>query len=454
MWQCIQDRKRSAPPLMRGFMSLETLKAQALDIWTVVLGWLTSPQFYAQVAGILFAVVAARFAASIVRTKVALFREEPKEGPALKVRRWIYLCRDLLFPLIVAFFMAGAVQVVSAAFGSAWLVRLAQSAAVVFVLYAAINRFIAHPLINAACRWVGLPVAGLAVFGVLDEATAWLDSIAFAAGNIRVSLYALVKAAIFGGILFWFGRMSNDAGQKAIRKQEALDAPTRELFSKLFEIALYFAVFVLLLQILGLDLTALTVFGGALGVGLGFGLQQIAANFISGIIILLERSLKVGDYVELEGGKAGLLTELNMRSSTLATFDGKEIMVPNEKFITTSFVNWTHSDPHQRYEIRFIVDYDTDMRKVPEAVEAAVAAHPGVLKEPEAPSCAMLDFAENGVQFGVQFWVGGLDEGKTAFSSAVRFRVWDALKEAGIAMARPPVEMRMAGEAAKRKAAK
>jgi small-conductance mechanosensitive channel len=433
-------------------MTIDSLKTQALEIWTVVAGWLMSPQFYAQLAGIILAVLAARFAARLVRAKVALFREEPAEGAALKVRRWVYLCRDLLFPLLVAFFMAGVVQIVTATVGSAWLVRLAQSAAVVFVLYAAINRFVSHPIANAVCRWIGIPVAALQVFGVLDDATAWLDSIAFAAGNIRISLYALVKAAIFGGILFWLGRMSNDAGQKAIRKQEALDAPTRELFSKLFEIALYCGVFILLLQILGLDLTALTVFGGALGVGLGFGLQQIAANFISGIIILLERSLKVGDYVEMEDGKAGLLTELNMRSSTLATFDGKEIMVPNEKFITTSFVNWTHSDPHQRYEIKFRVAYDTDMHKVPPVVEAAVAAHPGVLKEPEPPSCALLDFAEGGVEFGVQFWVGGLDEGKTAFSSDVRFRVWDALKAAGIAMRVPPREIRVAGEAAQKKA--
>src|SRR4029079_5462877 len=174
-------------------------------------------------------------------------------------------------------------------------------------------------------------------------------------GNIRLSLYTLAKAAIAGGILFWLGRLSNDAGQKVIRKQEELDIPTRELLAKIFQIVLFVLLFILLLQVLGLDLTALTIFGGALGVGLGFGLQQIASNFISGMILLFERSMKVGDYVELGNGMAGTLREMNMRSSTLHTADGKEIMVPNEKFITSEFVNWTKSDLLHRHEVAFSV---------------------------------------------------------------------------------------------------
>jgi small-conductance mechanosensitive channel len=416
-------------------MTLDALILKAQSILDILVGWLTSPQFYAQAGAIVAALIVARLAARQIKARVSLFKEEPREGPALKARRWVYLCRDLLFPLLAAGALAIGVAVAGAAVGSDWLIRLAQSAAVVGVLYAAINRFVPHPIANALCRWVGLPVAALLVFGVLDETTAWLDSIALELGNIRISLFALIKAAIFGGILFWLGRMSTDAGQKVIRRQQALDVPTRELFAKLFEIALYFAVFFLLMQILGLDLTALTVFGGALGVGLGFGLQQIAANFISGIIILLERSLKTGDFIELEDGKAGTLREINMRSSTLSTFDGKDIMVPNETFITKRFVNWTHTDANQRCTVPFQVPYGADMHRIPPLVEAAVAGHPRVLREPEPPGVSMTGFGDRGVRFAVQFWVGGPDEGETQFSSAVHFLVWDALQAAGIAMA-------------------
>jgi small-conductance mechanosensitive channel len=431
-------------------MTLDAIKAQAQAILAAVTGWLQSPQFYVQLGAIIVAVIAAHFAAKQVKAKVPLFRAKPEAGPLFKLRQWLHLSGDLLFPIITFGFLAIAVSGVEAAFGAAWLVRLAQGAAIVFVLYAAINRFVSHPLANALARWIGIPVAALAVFGLLDDFTQWLDGIAFEAGNIRLSVYALIKAALFGGILFWLGRMSNDAGQKVIRKQEALDIPTRELFAKLFEIALYVAVFFLLLQILGLDLTALAIFGGALGVGLGFGLQQIASNFISGIIILLERSLKVGDFIELEDGKAGVLKEINMRSSTLATFDGKDIMVPNEKFITTRFVNWTHSDARQRHAIQFRLPYATDASKIGPLIEAAVAKHPMVLKEPEPPSCGIAGFGDTGIDFAAQFWVAGLDEGATQFSGDVYMAIWRALSEAGIEFAEPPREVVVA-ETAPRK---
>jgi small-conductance mechanosensitive channel len=428
-------------------MTIETLQAQALTLLAAVTGWLKSPQFYVQLAAIALAVIAAHFAAKQVKAKVPLFRAKPEPGPLFKLRQWVHLCTDLLFPLLTFACLAIAVSAVEAAFGAAWLVRLAQGAALVFLLYAAINRFLSHPIANALARWIGIPVAALAVFGLLDDVTQRLDGIAFAAGNIRVSVYALIKAALFGGILFWLGRMSNDAGQKVIRKQEALDIPTRELFAKLFEIALYVAVFLLLLQILGLDLTALAIFGGALGVGLGFGLQQIASNFISGIIILLERSLKVGDFIELEDGKAGVLKQINMRSSTLATFDGKDIMVPNEKFITTRFVNWTHSDARQRHAIKFRLPFATDAAIVGPLVEAAVAKHPMVLKEPEPPSCGITGFGENGIDFVAQFWVAGLDEGATQFGGDVHMAIWRALSEARIPFAQPPREVLVANAA-------
>lgn len=425
-------------------MNFDQLKTQVFAAVDTLVGWLTSPLFYAQVGAIILAVAIAWYGARQVACRIPLFAAEPVEGPALKLRRWAYLCRDLLFPLIAVLALAIAVAVSDAAVGSSWLVRLAQSAGVVALLYAAINRFIAHPLINAVCRWVGIPIAALQVFGILDDVTAYLDTLAFAVGNIRLSVLALLKAAIFGGILFWLGRTSTSAGQRVIRGQEVLDIQTRELFAKLFEIAIFFVVFILLLQLLGLDLTALAVFGGALGVGLGFGLQQIASNFISGIIILLERSLRVGDYIEMDDSKAGVLTEISMRSSTLATSDGKEIMVPNEKFITSSFVNWTHSDPSQRYEIPFSVSYDADLHLVPPLIGKAIAKQPFVLPKPEPPACELRGFGENGANFAALFWVKGFEERRSSFLSDVHFAIWDALKGAGIEMPNPVQNLRLA----------
>jgi small-conductance mechanosensitive channel len=245
--------------------------------------------------------------------------------------------------------------------------------------------------------------------------------------------------------LFWLGRASSNAGQKVIREQQAVDIQTRELAAKALEIVVFAIFGLLLLNILGLDLTTLAVFGGALGVGLGFGLQQIASNFISGIILLLERSLKLGDYIQLEDGKAGTLKQMNMRSSILSTFDGKDIMVPNDKFITTSFTNWTNDDPRQRYEVEFAVAYDTDLHKVPPLIVKAVSAHEQVLREPEEPDVELRSFGDNGVNFAVEFWVDGIDDGKNKFTSEIRFLIWDAVKKAGISMPFPQREIRILG---------
>ncbi|MGE4253478.1 MAG: mechanosensitive ion channel family protein [Parvibaculaceae bacterium] len=409
-------------------MTIDQVEIEATRLLQIFVGWLVSPQFYAQIGAIIVAVALAHFANRQIKAKTPYFRSPPEQGALLKIRRWIHSCRDLLFPILAVLMLAIAVQMLESVVGTSWLARIAQSIGVIAVLYAAINRFITHPLINAAARWIGIPIATLHVFGVLGEVTQYLDSVSLEVGNIRLSLYTLVKAAIAGGILFWLGRLSNDAGQTVIRKQETLDIPTRELLAKIFQIVLFVLLFILLLQVLGLDLTALTIFGGAVGVGLGFGLQQIASNFISGMILLFERSMKVGDYVELGNGMAGTLREMNMRSSTLHTGDGKEIMVPNEKFITSEFVNWTKSDSLHRHEVAFSVPYDADLHRIPDLIAVAAAKHPHILALPSGPACELKQFGEKGIVFVLGYWVMGTE----GYSSEVHFLVWDTLKEAGI----------------------
>ncbi len=408
-------------------MMIDQWQVEGTKILQILVGWLVSPQFYAQIGAIVVAIAVAHFANRQIKTRTPYFRSPPEHGRLMKLRGWVYSCRDLLFPILAVLMLAIAVQVLESAVGSSWLARIAQSIAVIAVLYAAINRFITNPLINTAARWVGIPIATLKVFGVLGDVIQYLDSVSLELGNIRLSLYTLAKAAIFGGMFFWLGRLSNEAGQKVIRKQDKLDAPTQELLAKIFQIVLFVLLFILLLQVLGLDLTALTVFGGALGVGLGFGLQQIASNFISGMILLFERSMKVGDYVQLSSDMQGTLREINMRSSTLRTADGKEILVPNEKFITSEFVNWTKSD-RQRHEVAFTVPYDTDIHRIPELVAGATAKHPHILAKPAAPVCELKQFGEKGIQFAVGYWVAGTN----SHLSDIHFLVWDTLKEAGI----------------------
>ncbi len=424
-------------------MNLQAIKAQAQQFFESAITWLVSPEFYIQLVAIIIAICLAWFIHRALKNRVPLLNSEPLPGSFYQLRKKIYGMQDLLLQILYVVFLGIAIQVVLSMVNHDWLVRIAQSLAVVFLLYSLIRRFIKNPFINGICRWVGIPLATLYVFGWLDDVTAFLDGIAIEAGNIRVSAYALARVAIAGSILFWLGKISNKAGQNAIRTRESLDIRSREVFAKFFEIALFLAIFLLLLQVVGLELTALAVFGGALGVGLGFGLQQIASNFISGIIILLDRSISVGDYIELDNGKTGILQELNMRSSTLKTFDGKIIVVPNEQFITTACTNWTHQDTLQRYDFEFSVSYESDIPQVPEIIIEAIRKHPQVLEEPEKPDCEIREFGDSGVVFGVEYWIDGIDDGINRVEADLLMIIWVALKENNIQIPYPQRDVRI-----------
>jgi len=417
---------------------------QGQAILDQLIAWLISPQFYAQVGAIVIAVLVAKRAAKELQARVSWFAETPDENSRFaKIRGYVHTLSPLLFAALCYLLLSTVAQIVSAAFGVDWLIRIALSVSVVFLVYNAINLFITHPLIRQLLLFICIPIATLQAFGWLDATIEFLDGVEFAAGNIRISLYFLIKTAIVGGFFFWLGSISNKSGQNMIRTQESLDISTKELVAKGFQIALFAGIFILALQVLGLDLTALAVFGGALAVGIGFGLQQIASNFISGIILLIERNLAVGDYIELEDGRGGILKELNMRSTTLETYDGKELMVPNEKFITGLFINWTRDDPRQRYEVEFSVSYDTDIKPLPDLIVEAVSKHPGVLQEPEKPDCELRSFGDNGINFALEFWIEGIDDGQNRISADLLTIIWETLRKHDIQMPLPQREVRM-----------
>ena len=256
-------------------------------------------------------------------------------------------------------------------------------------------------------------------------------------GNISFSLMAIVRGVIAGSILFWLGRWSNDQSAAMIGKQEELRPATRQLAAKAAEIAIFGIAFLLLMNIIGIDLSTLAVLGGAIGVGLGFGLQKIASNFISGVILLLEGQATVGDYVELDGGEAGTIVKMTARAIILETFDGRWIVVPNEDFIVTRVVNYSDQGSANRYEAAFSVSYDTDINLISPMIEAAVQKHPDVLMEPYPADCELRGFGESGVDFAVEFWVNGIDDGRHKYENDVLFIIWNTLKENGVTIPYP-----------------
>lgn len=429
-------------------MDLKVIQIQTEQLSAKFVDWVTSPAFYSQLGFIILAIILAYSLAVILKRHSPLLREAPQDGSLQFIRNGIYQIRDLLFPILIIIFMTVAVDLCEYFIKQAWLARAAEGLAVVLMIYSVIARFVSNPFIKTLIKWIAIPIAILQVFGLLGNVVVYLESLFIQIGNIKISAYGVVRVLIFGAILFWLGRISNHAGQRAIRQQENLDIGTREVFAKLYQVTLFVVIFILLLQVMGVNITALAVFGGALGVGLGFGLQSIASNFISGIILLLDRSLAVGDFIELADGRKGTIRELNMRSTTIETFDGKDIMVPNEQFITTSFTNWTHKNKKQRYSIEFQVAYSTDLHNLFKLLREVVTSHPKVISGPDLPIEEIADaeisgFGESGVNILVEFWMEGIDDGEHRVGGDLLLMIWDALKENKIEIPFPQREIKI-----------
>ncbi len=405
----------------------------------IAMGWLLSPAAWSQFGLLAAAYLIARLADGRLSPLLGRLLTPPEGKTGLIATSRLFALRflPLMLPLLAYALTAGGETVTRSLFGSGEVIAFGKR---VFLFLAArqfVSRVLTDRFLNLLGRYVLIPVAALYALGILDDITVKLDETVVALGNIQFSVLSLIRGAIAGSLLFWLGSWSNRQSADYIKKQDELRPATRELAVKAAELAIFGAAFLLLMSIMGIDLTAVAVLGGALGVGVGLGLQQIAANFVSGVILLIEGETTVGDYVVLDGGEAGKIIKMTARACVLETFDGRQILVPNEHFITTRVVNYSSDTSPNRYEAAFSVSYDTDMNAVPAIVERAVAALPFILQVPDGPDCALKAFGESAVDFSVEFWVSGVDGGKNKYMSPVMFAIWNALKEAGIEMPYP-----------------
>ena len=408
----------------------------------------TQMEFYSQLGIVLLIYSIAYVISNRIHRYVPILRQPPESPESSPIHWFVFRCGKLLFPALAILLLKISIAFVPLVIGESWLMQSALAIAIILLFNSFVRVVITNPVVASVFRWVGMPIIFLYVIGGLDDIVRVLESMAIEVGNIRLSAYGIARTLIFGSLLFWLGRVSNSTGQTIIRKQETLDYRTREVVAKLFEIFLFVLIAILILQLMGINLTALAVFGGAIGVGIGFGLQTIASNFISGIIIILDRSITVGDYVEMEDGRAGVVTQLKMRAATLETFDGKDIVVPNEKFVSGPFTNWTHKNKKQRYRVDFSVSYSTDVRSMCEIIKEVVASHPQVLsgeKYPieERPDCEIDSFGDNGVNMFVEFWMEGVDDGRNRVGGDLLLIILETLQKHDIEIPFPQRDVRL-----------
>jgi potassium efflux system protein len=410
----------------------------ALQGWELALMWLLSPAAWSQFGLLVLSWVLATL---ITRRLQPLLKRliDPRRSENLFAppRRFILQFLPLISPLLAYALTGIGESIVRSLFDSGAVIAFGKRLFLLLAARALVRDIITDSFLKLLGRYILLPVMAIYTLGLLDVVNEMLTNTVVGVGNIGFSLITLVRGLIAGSILFWLGQWSNNQTTALIAQNEEMRPSIRQLLIKTAEFIIFGIAFVLLMNIIGVDLSTLAVLGGAIGVGLGFGLQKIASNFISGVILLVEGQATVGDFVELDGGERGKIVKMTARAAILETFDGRWVVVPNEDFITTRVVNYSDSGSANRFEAPFSVSYDTDINLIPAIIEAAVATHPEVLDLPYPPDCELRGFGDNGIDFAVEFWVNGLDDGANKYTSDVLFLIWNALKDADVEIPYP-----------------
>ena len=292
--------------------------------------------------------------------------------------------------------------------------------------------------IVAAAAWI---VAALHILGLLGATLDILDRAALTIGTVRLSLLLVAKAALLIAILLWAALALARLVSGRIEHIAGISPSVQTLTRNLLKIALVFLALLIGVNAVGIDLTAFTVLSGAIGVGLGFGLQKIVANFISGIILLAERSIKPGDIIEV-GGAHGFVTSLGARYTTLRARDGKEYLIPNETLITNQVVNWSYTSPFVRLDIAFGVAYGTDLRLVRRLAIEAAKETKRVQSSPE-PVCHVTEFADNAINLLLRFWISDPSNGVVNIKGDLFLALWDRFVAHGIELPFPQRDLRI-----------
>lgn len=253
----------------------------------------------------------------------------------------------------------------------------------------------------------------------------------FKLGSISFSVYAVIKSVFTIVVMMWVLSIFSEIGEKKIKSIRGVKASNKALIVKAFQIVVYSFAFMFALDVLSIDLKTLSMFGGALSIGLGFGLQKIASNFISGIILLFEKSIENDDLVELPDGTRGFVRYTRARYTLIESSDGKEIIVPNEELTSRQVINYTHSNNAGRIEVMLAIPYSVNIDETCSLITKCAEEYQNCLSDP-APSCLLTEFTPTSIKVSLFFWVTDISKGRYRPRSWVMMRILQKFNENGI----------------------
>lgn len=353
------------------------------------------------------------------------------------VRRLITALLALMTPLLLYVVLTVVRVILGSLDQPVEIVSAAISLMTAWLVIRAVTLVIRSKFWSNVAFYIAWPVAALDVFGLLDDVIVQLRALAIPLGEteeglpIELSLFDILRTLIYFGVLFWAASFAGRAIDQQLDKTEELSPAFKALISKTLGILLPVLALLIALQMTGFNLATLAIFSGAVGIGVGLGLQRTVSNFAAGFTLLADKSIKPGDAIELDG-TFGWVTAMQSRYVSIRTRDGTELLIPNDHFITNGVINWSRSDKIVRLHAPFGVSYgQRDLKTVQQIAQEAAKSVKRVVSDRD-PVCNLMEFGDSSVNFDLRFWIADPQNGLANVRSDVYLAVWEALHEAGV----------------------
>ena len=419
---------------------LQYLQEAAQSVGAVV----TSPWFYFQLGLLVIGAGLAYGAGAAVRARIDLTSLAMGRPAPLR-----HVLRVLVGSVQIAVFtilmgLARLVMVMSTWPSRSYMLSVAGKLGLAWLAISLITTVIRNTFIVRVVSVSAWLVAALSIIDQLDNTLEALDSVSVVLSGLRLSPLLVLKLAVLLVVALWLTNIASNFIESRITRSGDLTPSIQVLLIKMVRMGLMILAIAIAMSAVGINLSALAIFSGAAGVGIGFGLQKIVANFVSGIILLADKSVKPGDLVTI-GDSSGRISAMNTRYISVAAGDGREFLIPNEDLVTQKVTNWTYTDKNTLVKVNFGTNYDADPNLVCKLAIGTAANAPRALKN-KPPSCLLTEFAEAGMKFSLTFWIADPD-GMDRVKSDVMLALWDAFKREGIRVPYPVRDIRIRGGA-------
>ena len=419
---------------------MNELSIVAFKIWENAYQFWTTPSAQIQACALLLCIFLSLLFSKRTKPKILKLTQDPTR-PAW-VERAVRIFAQLLLPLFLLLFsLLGRGLITRFEFASVDLLNPFVHATTAWFIYRLVAGLTHNQFWLRLAAVLAFGIAALQSFGLLEPTFDFLGSLSFAVGKSNLSVLDLVNGIFILLFLLWMSSLLGSAGETKIRQLPNLPPSLQVLLAKVVRVLLIFLSFLVAMSTIGLDLSSFALLGGAIGVGIGFGLQKVVSNLVSGLILLLDRSIKPGDVIEIDD-TYGWINSLRARYASIITRDGKEHLIPNEDLITNRVVNWSFSDKNIRVRVPVGISYDSNPRKAMELCVEAARSSGRVLNDPE-PRCLLTSFGDNSVNLELRFWINDPSNGVGNARSEVLLSIWDKFKESGISIPFPQRDLHL-----------